>query len=88
VKPRRTVLSNAVFRLSGGNEDNDLWVRKMEHEDGSALICSTWVPTDEERELIAAGANVELMVWGTGTPPVAMRLDDSPLGRPPEVPSE
>jgi hypothetical protein len=41
------------------------------------------VPTDEEREKIAAGANIELTTWGTGTPPLAMRITDTPLGRPP-----
>lgn len=85
MKPRRTVLSNSVFRLQGGNEDNDLWVRKTTHEDGSSVICSTWVPSDEERAAIAAGANIELVVWGTGTPPVAMHTDDTPLGRPPNA---
>lgn len=83
MRARRTILSNSIFRLVGGTEDNDLWTRKFTHDDGSPLIGSTWVPTDEEREAIAAGHNIELIVWGEGVPPLAMRLDDTPLGRPP-----
>jgi hypothetical protein len=83
VKPRRTVYSNQVFRLPGGTEDNDLWVQLDHHVDGSPLIRSTWVPTDEEREAIARGSNIELTVWGSGHPPVAMGVVSYPLGAPP-----
>jgi hypothetical protein len=82
MKARRTHLSNQVFRLPGGNEDNDLWVYLDVHEDGTPLIRSTWVPTDEERARIAAGENVELIVWGHGHPPVAMGVVNYPLGAP------
>jgi hypothetical protein len=81
MNPRRTPSSNQVFRLPGGTEDNDLWVRRDHHEDGSPLIRSTWELSDQEREEITAGANVELIVWGAGTPPVALRTTDEPLGR-------
>jgi hypothetical protein len=47
------------------------------------VICSVWEPTAGEREAIAPGANIELIVWGTGTPPVAMTTTDAPLGKPP-----
>jgi hypothetical protein len=82
LKARRTHLSNQVFQLPGGNEDNDLWVY-LDEQDGSPLIRSTWVPTDEERARIAAGENIELIVWGEGHPPVAMGVVDYPLGAPP-----
>lgn len=82
MKPRRTHLSNQVFRLPGGTEDNDLWVYLDQHTDGSPLIRSCWVPTDEEREAIVAGANIELIVWGAGHPPVAMGVVRYPLGAP------
>jgi hypothetical protein len=80
VKPRRTPTSNFVFRLEGGTEDNDLWVRR-DVEDGIPTINSVWVPSDEERAAIAAGANLELTVWGQGTPPVALRTTDEQPGR-------
>jgi hypothetical protein len=84
MKPRRTILSNAVFSLPGGNEDNDLWVMRDEHADGSPLVRSCWVPDDEERKAIADGANIELIVWGAGHPPVAMGVVHYPLGAPPD----
>jgi hypothetical protein len=62
VNPRRTHLSDSVFRLPG-----------------------VWVPSDEERQAIADGANVELIVYGAGHPPVSMRLDETPLGKAPAV---
>lgn len=80
MKPRRTHLSNKVYSLIGGNEDNDLWV----YDDGEYLR-SCWVLTDEERKAIAEGCNIELIVWGQGTPPVAMGVVNYPLGA---VPNE
>jgi hypothetical protein len=47
------------------------------------LLRSTWEPSDLERRAIALGQNVELIVFGTGHPPVAMRAVDTPLGRSP-----
>jgi hypothetical protein len=83
MRPRRTHISNSVYRLAGGTEDNDLWVYIDTHADGSPLVRSCWEPTDEERQAIADGANVELIVWGTGHPPVAMDVVRYPLGAPP-----
>lgn len=82
VRGRRTVHSEYVFKLVGGNEDNDLWVYDM--SDGITdipVVCSVWVPTEEERERIAAGENIRLMIWGKPIPPVAMDLTDEPLGK-------
>lgn len=80
LRPRRTWRSTNVYCLPGGNEDNDLWTYS---EDGR--IVSTWVPTDEQRERIAAGGNIDLHVWGAGMPPVALTVNDrTPLGKMPE----
>lgn len=79
MKPRRTPHSNKVFRLDGGNEDNDLWVEATTSEQGPC-IRSVWELTDEERAKVAAGENVYLVVWGTVTPPVAIGVTDDPLG--------
>lgn len=81
MKPRRTPSSNHVFRLAGGNEDNDLWVNVQEDSDGDTFITSTWELTEDEREAIAAGANLKLIVWGTGHPPVALQVSKERLGR-------
>lgn len=77
MKPRRTPTSNQVFRLVGGNEDNDLWVEQAEDVGGSPIILSVWELSDAERAAIAAGATIELMVWGQGTPPVALGIGPS-----------
>lgn len=75
MKPRRVSASNVVFRLTGGNEDNDLWVERTFHaEDGAPLLISTWELSDDDRAAIAAGGTVELIVWGEGHPPVAMQV--------------
>lgn len=76
MKPRRTPTSTTVLRLVGGNEDNDLWV-----EQRGPLIVSVWELTDAERTAIAAGATIELMVWGRGMPPVSLGIGESMAGR-------
>lgn len=83
MKPRRTHLANFVYRLEGGNEDNDLWVYKHVDVDGFPVIRSCWVPDALERAAIAAGGNIELIVWGTEQPPVALVLNNTPLGKAP-----
>lgn len=83
MKPRRTYTSVQVFRLQGGDEDNDLWVTRYAPAEGGPALGSTWVPTDKERQAIADGANVELLVFGDGQPPVALRLSHYPLGKRP-----
>jgi hypothetical protein len=81
MRARRTENTSRVFRLPGGTEDNDLWVYDMADPDGYHVICSVWEPTQEERERIATGWNVRLMIWGTGIPPVAVDTTDEKLGR-------
>lgn len=80
MKPRRTVSSKHVLSLQGGNEDNDLWVAVSEADDGTPVICSTWELTARERERIAAGENVELVVFGAAHPPVLLRLTNVSIG--------
>jgi hypothetical protein len=80
VKPRRTPTSNVVFHLVGGTEDNDLWAQRV-LIDGEAAIRSVWELSDDDRQRIAEGANIELAVWGPGTPPVSLIVTDSPVGR-------
>lgn len=70
----KTRLTDRCFKLPGGTEENDLWVAVKEDEDSNPVLCSVWEPTQEERAAILDGANIELMVWGQGTPPVAVGL--------------
>lgn len=81
MKPRRTENSTRVFRLPGGTEDNDLWVYDLPDDDGNNVICSVWQPSPKEREAIANGENVRLLVWGTGIPPFAIDTTDEALGK-------
>lgn len=83
MKPRRTHSSNQVYRLAGGTEDNDLWVRRSQPEGEETILYSTWEPNTEERAAIAAGANIQLAVWGPEHPPVAVGTTDEPLGKAP-----
>lgn len=82
MKPRRTPESNRVFSLEGGTEDNDLWLEAMKCTDGAPKLVSVWEFNDEEREAIAAGAQIELHVWGNGHPPVALAVAHRQLGAP------
>lgn len=70
-----------VFRLDGGNEDNDLWVTRYDESEGGPCFGSTWELTADDRAAIADGANVELIVWGVEHPPVALRLSTHVLGK-------
>lgn len=86
MKPRRTHTSDKVFRLAGGTEDNDLWVTTYddEEDDTPPALGSTWELNEDDRAAIAAGANLELVVWGTGHPPVTLRISPYALGRRPD----
>jgi hypothetical protein len=79
VRARRTERTNKVFTLPGGTEDNDLWVEEVHDEAGRSIQRSVWALTDDEREAIMQGANINLYVWGSGHPPVMMSLTDENL---------
>lgn len=73
MKPRRIASSNTVLSLAGGNEDNDLWLERMQ-VDGQWMLVSTWQPSEAERHLIAEGGTIDLTVWGAGHPPVKITV--------------
>jgi len=57
--------------------ENSLWTYYEDFEDESLggvarAIVSVWVPSFEEREAIAAGANIRLISFSKRTPPVTM----------------
>lgn len=77
----RTIRACRRYILPGGDSANDLWVEdRRDEKDGAPVIGSTWQPTAEEREAIANGANIELLVWGTGQPPVYIGTSDVMIG--------
>jgi hypothetical protein len=65
-----------VFRLEGGTEENDLWVRRGEQY-GMRFVESVWELDEEERAAIAAGGTVELRVYSEFTPPVSLAIGPS-----------
>jgi hypothetical protein len=77
MRQKRTPTTNHVFELPGGNEDNSLFVEIHVDEAGNPVITSVWDLDDDERALIAQGGTIELHVWGTGTPPVAVSIGPS-----------
>jgi hypothetical protein len=80
--PEPMEISGTVFHIDdNGPAGGRLTLR--EDEEHYMVLSSTWVPTDEERERIANGENIELLVWGSGHPPVAMEITDVPLGKKP-----
>lgn len=86
MKARRFHAANKVFRLEDGNEDNDLWVEQAISENSEPLLISVWELTPDERQRIANGENIALVVWGTGHPPVMLVPTDQALGKKPETP--
>jgi hypothetical protein len=85
VKPIATPLTDLTFKLDGGTEENDLPVTTYDKDLGGPCFGSTWAPSYEERLAIADGANIELIVWGDGHPPVAIRMADHRESTPSQV---
>lgn len=78
MRARRVPTSTNVFRLAGGNEDNDLWVERAVDSTGTQpVLLSVWEPSEEERAALAEGATIELCVWGESTPPVSIAVGAS-----------
>lgn len=76
MRPRRLPGYHGVFRLVGGTEDNDLFV-KQGVEDGTPFSDSVWELDDDERSIIADGGTIELRVYGVGHPPVSLVVGES-----------
>lgn len=96
MRPRRTPNSNAVIRLPGGTEDNDLharvghgYERLADNDPGrdNPYIVSVWEPEPAERAAIGAGrANIELVVLGEAQPAVIVTTTrEQPLSRPQRI---
>jgi hypothetical protein len=84
MRPRRFWSANLPIELPGGNEDNTLWAEHIPADEtdlGAPVFRTVWEPTDEERAFIAAGGNIELLVWGHQHYPVAVMVTDEPLGK-------
>lgn len=75
MKPVKTPESNFTFILPGGTKENNLPVCQLDDLDGQPMIISTWELDEDERNLIAEGARIQLAVWGSGHPPVMLSVE-------------
>jgi hypothetical protein len=76
-KPVVTETTTSVFKLPGGTDENDLPVEHTVSEEGQPILLSTWELDEEERKLVASGSKIQLLLWGQGHPPVAIRVEGS-----------
>ena len=82
MRPRRTPNSNVAWRQQGQSEDHDLWAEMGEDPDtGQSVIRSVWQLNRMERLRVAAGHNIQLLVWSESQPVVALGTTDQPLGK-------
>lgn len=78
VKTENSVTEHRLIDPEDGSHDPErsLWTYYEEFEDEtlgpSRAIVSVWVPSFEEREAIAAGANIRLLMFSPRTPPVTL----------------
>lgn len=78
MRSARSEFSTTEHRMPPDNDpDRSLWTYyELVQDEGSdepaRVLASVWVPTLEERDAIAAGANIRLLMWARRTPPVAM----------------
>lgn len=82
MNPERTVNSNVTFKLPGGTSENDLPGYRIKDSFGNIVCCSVWVPSEEEREQIAKGDNIRVVIWGQTVPPMDVQITDEELGEP------
>lgn len=80
MKPVKTPTTNTTFVLSGGTKENDLPLEKTT-SGGMPILISVWELEDDERTAIANGATIELVIWGSGHPPVSLGIGESIKGR-------
>lgn len=70
--------NNAVLGAPAGmsiEECGALPVTRLEYPDGTPAVASFWRPSPEERDLIAKGAPVRLIVLGMTHPPLSLGVD-------------
>ena len=76
MKPVRTPWTNALYKLEGGSDENDLPLEKNHDADEHEILLSTWELTNEERKAVADGKRIEVIIWGEEHPPIALRVEE------------
>lgn len=69
MRPVKVAQSNIVYRGPTA-EIGDLWCERV----SPGQIASVWEPSDEERELLAAGGRIELLLWSEPIPPISLAV--------------
>lgn len=72
--------SNKVFTKPEGWTDDqcsDLHTYVGKDDDGVPYILSAWMPSEADKEAVAAGRPVMLKITGTGMPPVLLYTHDA-----------
>lgn len=88
MRPVKVAQSNIVYRGPTA-EIGDLWCQRV----SPGQIASVWEPSDEERQLLAEGGRVELVLWSEPIPPISLAVlapeDSEPVSEHPfRVPPE
>jgi hypothetical protein len=85
LKAVRTEASDLELTLPGGGEDRTLPAQRVKafdpelgesEADAHDAIVTVWKPEDGERRALANGALIELVVHGSGHPPVSMGVGE------------
>lgn len=77
MQPSHFRQANLVLKAPPGEEENVVDLPVFANRDENT-VTSLWLPTDEEREIIAQGGGIAVTIWGLTHPPVmvgAARLD-------------
>lgn len=69
--------ANRAFHAPEGMDDCATLHVLQETHGGVPFLSSEWVPSADEREAIARGANIILIVVGGGHPPVGLTVADT-----------
>jgi hypothetical protein len=75
LRPVETPAHNSMLKGPPDTDIGDLSCRVTKDEDEAVVTLSTWEPTEHQRELIAAGARLSMMVWQHPIPPLALGVE-------------
>lgn len=76
LRPVRHEHSNIIMLAPPGTAISDLHAELVADEDRNPIVLSTWELTAEQRQRVAEGAQVTLMIWEYPMPPVALAIDN------------
>lgn len=72
MRPVKTPQTNTVYKLPSGTEENDLWVEAGMGPGDQPVTISEWEFSPVEREAIAVGGRVQLIIHSHIVPAVSL----------------